>query len=83
MKQDHAELLKQKVDVTSGAVATAKLLFGMYDCTVDIDFSTGDFSLVLRILHLCGYSHVRSHVSLGMDCESNSHNCSFIERNDM
>ena len=46
------------------AVATTKFLFGMCDCTVDSAVGKGDFS----ILHLCGHAHVRSHVSLGMDC---------------
>ena len=42
----------QKVTITNAAVATAKFLFGMCDCTVDIDVGTGDFSLVLGILHV-------------------------------
>ena len=53
---------------TSVAVATTKFLFGMCDCTVDSDVGTGDFSLVPGILHVCGHAHVRSHVSLGLDC---------------
>ena len=32
---------------------------------VDSDVDTGDFSLVLGILHVCGYDHVRSHMSPG------------------
>ena len=49
------------------AVAIKKSLFGMCACTVDSDVGTGDFSLVLGILHVCGLAHVRSHVSLGMN----------------
>ena len=58
----------QKVTVTSVAGATTKFLFGMRDCKVDSDVCTGDFSLVLRILHVFEYTHVRSHVSPGIDC---------------
>ena len=43
----------QKVTVTSVAVAPMKFLFGMYDCTVDSNGGTGDFRLVLGILHVC------------------------------
>ena len=39
--------------VTSVAVATTKFLFGMCDCTVDSDTQTGEFSLMLGILHVC------------------------------
>ena len=53
--------------VTSVAVATKKFLLGMCECTVDSDVGTCDFSLVLQILHVCGYVHVRSHVFPGMD----------------
>ena len=53
--------------VTSVVVATAKFLFVMCDRTVDIDVGTGDCSLVLGILHMCGHVHVRSYVSPGMD----------------
>ena len=53
--------------VTSVALVTTKSLFGMCDCTVDSDVGTGDFLLVLGILHVCGHAHVRSHVSLHMD----------------
>ena len=67
-KQDKAKLWKQKVTVVSVAAATTKFLFGVCDCTVDINVGTGDFSFVLGILHVCGYVHVRSHVSRGMDC---------------
>ena len=56
--------------VTSVAAATTKFLSGMCGCTVDSDVGTGDFSLVLGILHVCGHVQVRSHVSQGMDCES-------------
>ena len=53
---------------TSVAIAKTKLLFGMHDCTVDSDVGTGDFSLVLGILRMCGHAHVQSHVSPGMEC---------------
>ena len=56
--------------VTSVTVATTKFLFGMCDCTVDSDVGTEDFSLVLRILHVCGKARVRSHMSPGIDCIS-------------
>ena len=36
-------------------------------CAVNNDVGTGDFSLVLGILHVCGQAHVRSHVSPGME----------------
>ena len=55
------------VIVTSVAVATAKFLFGMCNCTVDSDIGMGGFSLVLGILHVSGHAHVRSYMSLGMD----------------
>ena len=57
-----------KMTVTSVVVARAKLLFCMCDCTVDTDVGTGEFSLVLGTLDVCGHAHVRSHVSPGMDC---------------
>ena len=53
--------------VTSVAIVTTKSLFGMCDCTVDIDVGTGDFSLVLGIFHVRGHEHMRSFVSRGMD----------------
>ena len=53
--------------VSSVAVATKKSLFGMCDYTVDCDVDTGDFSLVLVIVYVCGHAHVRSHVSPDMD----------------
>ena len=34
---------------------------------IDSDVGTGDFSLVVGILHVCGHAHVQSHVSPGMD----------------
>ena len=43
-----------------------KFLLGFCKCTVDSDFGTGAFSLVLGLLQVCGHSHVRSHVSPGM-----------------
>jgi len=54
--------------VTSVAVLTTKLLFGIYDCTVDNDVDTGDFSFMPGILHICSHAQVRLHVSPGMDC---------------
>ena len=41
----------QKVTVNSIAVATTKLVLGMCDCMVDSNVGTGDFPLVLGILH--------------------------------
>ena len=54
--------------VTSVAVATTKLLFGMCDCMVNSDVGMGDFSLTLEISQVCGHEYVGSHVSPGMDC---------------
>ena len=53
IKQNKAELRKQKVAVSSVAVATT-FLFGM----VDSDVGTDKFSLVLRTSHVCGHAHV-------------------------
>ena len=53
--------------VTSVVVATTKFLFGMCDCTLNSGAGTGDLSLGLEILHVCGHAHVCSHVSLGME----------------
>ena len=33
-----------------------KFLFGMCNCTVDVDVSRGDFLVVLGILHMCGHA---------------------------
>ena len=66
-KEGKAEWRKQKVTVTCLAVAIKKSLFGMCDCTIDSDVGTGNFSLVVGILQVCGHAHVRSHVSLGMN----------------
>ena len=44
--------------VTSVAVATTKSLFDMCNCTVNSNIGTGDFSLVLGSLHVCGHSYV-------------------------
>ena len=63
------------VTVVSVAVETAKFLFGISDCTVNNDVGTGDFSLVLGILHACGHAHVRSHVSPGMDWLYHTFSC--------
>ena len=57
-----------KVTVTSVAVATEKFLFGIGDCTVNSYVGTGNFLLVLGILHVCGHSLVRSPVSPSMGC---------------
>ena len=38
--------MKEEATVTTDAVPTTKLLFGMYDCTFDSDVGMGDFSLV-------------------------------------
>ena len=38
--------------VASVVAATAEFLYGMCDCTVNIDVDTGDFPLVLGILHV-------------------------------
>ena len=53
--------------VTRVTVATTKFLFGMCDCMVGRDVGAGDSSFVLGILNVCGYSHVRSHVSPGIE----------------
>ena len=47
------QLSKAKVAVSSVAAATAKFLFGMCNCKVYRNTRTGDFSLVLGILHVC------------------------------
>ena len=61
--------MKEEATVTTDAVPTTKLLFGMYDCTFDSDVGMGDFSLVWGGgLHVCRHAHVRSHVSPGMNC---------------
>ena len=54
--------------VTSVAVAVTNFLFDTCDCTIDSGVNTFDFSLMLGILHACGYGHVRSHVFPGMYC---------------
>ena len=64
IKQDKAELEKQKMTVTSVAVATTKSLFGLCDCTLDSDVGKGDMSPVQDILLVRGY------VSQGMGCLS-------------
>ena len=48
--------------VTSFAVTTTKVLFGMCDCTFNSDVGTGSVSLVLGILHVCGIVSMQSHV---------------------
>ena len=54
---------------TRVAVAATKFLSGMCDCTVGSNFSAGDFTLVLGILHVCRHVHLRLHVSPGMDMD--------------
>ena len=49
-------------------ICDKKFLFGMCNCTVESDVGTGDFSLLLRILQVCGHAHVRSHVPPGKSC---------------
>ena len=61
--------MKAKGEVTSVAVATTKFLFVICNCTVGSGVGADDFSLVLESLHVCGYAHVRSHVSPGIDCK--------------
>ena len=53
--------------ISSVAVVTAKFLFGICDCTVKSDVGSGDFSLMLGILHVWEHAHVRSHVSQDLD----------------
>ena len=67
IKQDKAEFYKQMVIVTNVAVRTTKFPFGMCDCTLDSNVGMVDILLVLRNLHICGHTHVRSHVSPGTD----------------
>ena len=44
----------RKMTVSSVKVETMKFLFGFSDCTVNSDNGTGDFSVVLGILHVFG-----------------------------
>ena len=46
--------------VTSVTAAIAKYSFDSCNCMVDKDVGTGDFSLVLGILHVCGHVHMIS-----------------------
>jgi len=55
--------MKAKGDCHSVAVATTTFIYGMCDCMVDSDVDKGDLSL----LHVCGHTQVRSHVSQGID----------------
>ena len=50
IKQDKAELWKQKVTVTSVAVATTKFLFSMCDRTFDSDVGKDNFSLDILLI---------------------------------
>ena len=52
VKQDEAE-------------ATTEFLFVIYDCTVHSDVGTGNFSLMLGILLICGHTYIGSQVPLG------------------
>ena len=54
---------EKKWTVTIVAVATTKFFFGMCDCTPDSDVGTDGFSLFLKVFHVCGHAHVRSHIS--------------------
>ena len=49
--------------VTSVALMTTKFLLRICDCTVDSDVGTGDFLLMLRILHVWTQALVITHVS--------------------
>ena len=49
----------QKMTGTSVAVATAKFLFGMCNCTVDNDVGMDNFLLVLGILWTCAHAIMR------------------------
>ena len=53
--------------VTGASVVTKKFLFGTCDSTIHCDVGTGNFLLVLRIVHVCGHADAQSHVSPGMD----------------
>ena len=55
-KKDKAELWKQKVTVTSVAVVKKRFLYGTCNFMVDSDVGTGDFLLVLVILHVWAYA---------------------------
>ena len=54
--------------VPSVEAGTKKYLFGMCDCVVSNDVGTGDFSLLLAVLHVCGYAYMRLHVSPAINC---------------
>ena len=59
IKEDTGELSKQNVTVTGVAVATMRFLCRRCNYTVDSDVSTGDFSLVLDILHGCEHKNYK------------------------
>ena len=61
-------LQKVHCDKFNVAVTTSKFLFDICDYTVDSHIGTGEFSLALGILHVCGHTDVRSHVPPGMEC---------------
>ena len=50
-KAGKSRVVKQKVTVTSAAIATTKFLFGICDCTADSDDAEDSFSLVLQMPH--------------------------------
>ena len=54
--------------VTSVAVMTTKVLFGMCEFMVDINVGKGNILLMQGILHRCGHMHMQLHVTQGMDC---------------
>ena len=53
--------------VTSVGVVTTKFLFGMCDCTVGSGVGTGNLSIALGFLHMCGQAHLQSHVAECLD----------------
>ena len=60
IKQSYDSKMWQTVGVV---VAATKFLFSLCDCTVDSNVGTGDFSIMLEILNVCGHAYV----SPGMD----------------
>ena len=47
--------------VSRVAVATNEFKFDVCNCTVGNDVGTGDFSLVLGVLHVCAIARVCGH----------------------
>jgi len=64
VKQDKAEIQKQKVTVTSVAVVTMKFLIGMCNCMADSDVGKSNLLLVMGILHMCVDMHTCNHMCL-------------------